>query len=346
MAGAAARADLGGTLLSLGAAPSIAQQFQSQIASALGGVLGTTLGSLTGSLGQSLLGVGGLLQGVGGDYLDPTPGTANSVGYISWQGLPRRYVAIYPVDAPQGAPVFILLHAHGVSPERMANLARAGRLAADDGAIVLVPEGEGLHWNDDPTSGSPIDDVGFLSHLIDRAVADFGVDATRVYAAGYSNGGFMAERLGCELAVRIAGVGAVAATMRVGLAAHCSPARAMPLVLMLGNADPVIWYDGNQLFESAAQTAALWSGYDGCGSAMQTQRLPNAVKDGTRVVLTQFTACPQNVGLSLYTIDSGGHTWPGSSDGAYTTELGRTTHNLDATVALWQFLIAFNSNPS
>jgi polyhydroxybutyrate depolymerase len=77
---------------------------------------------------------------------------------------------------------------------------------------------------------------------------------------------------------------------------------------------------------------------------MQTTALPQTVSDGTSVALTTFTACPADAAAWLYTINGGGHTWPGSLDGAWTAALGRTTGNLDATIALWTFLSQYQLN--
>ncbi|MDB5988444.1 MAG: hypothetical protein JWR16_3497 [Nevskia sp.] len=320
----------------------IGQDFGQRTGAALGGALGQTLGSLSGSLLQGLLTSGTFLKEAAGNYLDPTPGTASLVDYVQIGGLARRYIAIYPTTPTPGAPVLILLHAHGMTPERMANLARVGRLAASEGAYVLVPEGQNKDWNDDPTSNKSVDDVGFLSALIAKAISAYKVDKTHIYVAGYSNGGFMAERLACEKSNLIAGIAAVASTMRTGLANNCSPTRKMPFVLMDGTSDPVIWYNGNLLFESVAETAAFWALNAGCPGSMTSAKLANQTSDGTDIALTSFTSCPAGTGVSAYTIDKGGHTWPDSDGSFYTLGLGKTTQNLDATTALWSFLIPFS----
>jgi len=74
---------------------------------------------------------------------------------------------------------------------------------------------------------------------------------------------------------------------------------------------------------------------NGCMSTqMKTTALPQAAKDGTTVALTQFTQCPATAAVSLYTINGGGHTWPGSPDSLYTSYLGITSKNLYATLEL------------
>ena len=82
---------------------------------------------------------------------------------------------------------------------------------------------------------------------------------------------------------------------------------------------------------------------NGCtATAVTTTTLPQTTKDGTTVAQTSFTACPAGSAVDLYTVNGGGHTWPGSPYSVYTAYLGKTSQNLDATLALWQFLTPYS----
>lgn len=296
---------------------------------------GDTLRRLDGNLGA-------LLGSATGRYVEPTPGTVLGEGYVEHEGLARRFLVIRPQNVQPGAPVLVLLHARGLSPETMANLTRAGRLAASEGAWVYLPAAVDGSWNDSPANRYGRDDVGFIAKLIDGAVAGNRLDARRVYAAGYSNGGFMAERLACELSTRIAGIAAVAATLRDAQVPACRLAHPMPVALFDGTADAVVPYKGIPTLAGAMDAAAFWAQADGCTQSRVTTTLPDlAPSDGTRVTLTRYVACPTTADVRLYTIEGGGHTWPGSPDAAFTFELGRTSQDIDATYALWRVLIPF-----
>src|SRR3546814_4607864 len=94
----------------------------------------------------------------------------------------------------------------------MANLIEAGRLAAEHGAWVILPEADD-EWNENPDKSDGTDDVGFLSQLITTATMLRPIDPKRVYLPGMSNGGFMVERLACARPDLIAGAAIVAATL-------------------------------------------------------------------------------------------------------------------------------------
>ena len=54
-----------------------------------------------------------------------------------------------------------------------------------------------------------IDDVGFISALIDLMIKDYNMDPNRVYMTGISNGAIMSYRLACEIPHKIAAIAPV-----------------------------------------------------------------------------------------------------------------------------------------
>ncbi len=290
--------------------------------------------------------IGIVLDRLGREFVNPTAGTVSYDGYLAHGGFGRRYLAIRPATAVPGAPVLLLLHPRDESPERMANLTAAGRLAAQQGAWVFMPEAINGDWNDTPgLSGT--DDVGFISTLLDTVIPINQLDATRVYVAGYSNGGYMAERLACERADRIAGVATVGAPLRAAAENFCPLTRPMPVVQFHGTADVIVPYAGGEGRPGAVEASNYWAGRAGCAAgAIQITALPNRERnDQTRAVLRRHAGCPSGVDVRLYTIDNGGHTWPGSTYSTYTALLGRTSGDIDATLELWSALIPYSRTP-
>lgn len=68
-----------------------------------------------------------------------------------------------------------------------------------------------------------VDDVGFLSALIGKLSADYGIPPGRVFATGMSAGGFMATRLACDRADLVSAIAPVAGTLGSGV--RCAPSR-------------------------------------------------------------------------------------------------------------------------
>ena len=299
---------------------------------------GSSSGSSSGS-GSSSSG-GGSVSG-----LTPTPGTVSFAKNIAFGGQQRQVLYIHPAASTSNAPVLLLLTYPDGTPKDMANLTRAGRIAADYGAWVIVPApGFGGKWSDNPADPlETADDVGFIATVIGDAGANYPVDTSRVYAAGYSNSAFMVERVNCERADLLAGAAMIAATERDVMVPLCKPSRPVTALFFSGTDDLVVPYNGLlSILVSAQQAYSNWLGYNGCNSAASTTTsLTPSVSDGTSVQLTRNTSCASGSAVGLYTINGGGHTWPGNQMGLIDrVYLGPTTQNIDATLALWQFFTA------
>jgi polyhydroxybutyrate depolymerase len=111
-------------------------------------------------------------------------------------------------------PLLIALHGHGSDGRGMAKLTHLDDLADEGGFVVAYPDGYDKQWNDSRGTTVPaqagVDDVAFISALIDHAGRSFSVDLRRVYVTGMSNGAMMTHRIGCELAAKVAGIAPVA----------------------------------------------------------------------------------------------------------------------------------------
>lgn len=314
----------------------------------IGGLLGdptTVLGGLSGAL-DGVIGrfPGDALGPVGitGGVLMPTPGTETFSGTVVWDGITRSYAGIRPIGAPAGAPVLLLLHPRMQSPARTANLTRIGRLAAEYGVWIYLPAAVAAVWADSPITGL-VDDVGFLNALLTREAAAHALDASRIYAAGYSNGGFMAERLACERPERLAGIAIAAANLRESLASRCTGPRRIPVLMFNGTLDPLTPYAGAPGMRSAPATAAFWAERNQCaaGEISRTTLPDRDTRDNTTVTVTRYNRCVDST-VALYTVNNGGHTWPGTPYAGYTLALGETSGDVDATLELWQQLLPYS----
>jgi len=78
-------------------------------------------------------------------------------------------------------------------------------------------------------------------------VADYAVDAERIYVTGLSNGGMKMLRLGCELDEKIAAIAPVIASMPKNISATCAPAGPLPVLFMNGTYDPIVPWNGGDV---------------------------------------------------------------------------------------------------
>jgi polyhydroxybutyrate depolymerase len=264
---------------------------------------------------------------------------------MAWGGRTRHALYFRPTSAATTtAPaLLIVLHYKGGNAEDMAALTQVQLLVRDFGVWVVLPEAVLGGWNNDPSNDTGVDDIGYLSRLIDSSISRFGVNKRRIYLAGYSAGGFMALRYACEQPTRVAAVASVAAALSVQQNARCNPAAATPIAMINGTGDSRVRYDTDTVgMMTVPATARRWAQINGCPTGPLHSLLPDlAPRDKTRVEMDQWKTCgASGTGeVRLYTIDSGGHTWPDSDDNCLLC--GRTSYDIDGTMTVWSFLKRF-----
>lgn len=224
--------------------------------------------------------------------------------------------------------------------------------ADKEGFLVVFPNGSGRDaasrsWNARNikvyAARHNIDDVKFVNCLLDDLLPSAQVDAQRVYGAGMSNGGLFCYRLAEEVSHRIAAIGTVACA---AVDFDGKPKLPMPVIHFHGTDDTFVPYfggDGKQsltgtTFKSVPETTAFWARHNGCEFPPAQDALPDA-GDGTRILRHLFTDGDGGSEVQLYTIEGGGHTWPGQRS-KYDI-LGRTTMQIDANELMWQFFQRF-----
>ena len=285
------------------------------------------------------------------------------IGSLEHDGLRRDWLAYVPAARSPHPALVLVMHGSRGNGEQMRTLTRYGFdvLAERYDFIAVYPNGFEDHWNDCRGTADysanlqNIDDVGFLRALVQRMVKERGVDPSRVFATGLSNGGQMAYRLGLEAPELVAGIAAVAANLPVVSTMDCEPSgQAVATLVMNGTADPVNPYEGGlvEIFgntsrgevRSAAATAAYWAGLAGYTGDGEERVWPKRdAGDETSVTSTDWTGAGR-VPVSLVTITGGGHTVPHPLFDLPAI-LGPTSHQLDGPEVIWSFFSGIEPTP-
>jgi polyhydroxybutyrate depolymerase len=220
-------------------------------------------------------------------------------------------------------PVLIFLHAYSGQGEMGEGYLGLQSLADDLGFLYLAPEGTtdctgDQFWNGTDACcdlcNSSVDDVAFLSAVLDEVEAQFLVDTLRVYLFGYSNGAFMAYRMACERADRFAAiVGLSGATWSDP--SSCNPSEPVHTLEIHGTADATILYDGGLFdgvpYPGAITTTETWASYNGCSLTPDTSS-PNLDLDrllgSAETTVSRYDAdCALGGSAELWTITGGDH---------------------------------------
>lgn len=262
---------------------------------------------------------------------------------LPFSGLDRHYQLLDAHRGPAPAPLIILLHGGGGNGGTMiARWATQARLA---GLIVAAPDGIGRRdkmgtWNAGGCCGEAaargVDDIGFVRAVIDDVAKRTAIDPTRLYVAGFSNGGMLTHRVAAALGNRIAAAAVVSGAL---FGNEARPAAPVPMLVIHGEKDDVVAFKGGTSptsFVARAQTLPFlpvrqsvdyWRQADGCAAAPVVTRQPN-------IVIERSTSCRQGSDVVFYDLPRGGHEWSGPSKpgGA-----GTRGDAVDTTDVIWRF---------
>lgn len=252
--------------------------------------------------------------------------SAGASGHLSPDELvaSRPYQIHVPTTYTPGTPVplVVLLHGYGASGAQQSAYFGFDALAQARGVLVAYPDGtldrDGRRfWNATDACcdlyGSGVDDVAYLTAVLDDVERRYEVDRDRVYLVGHSNGGFMAHRMACDLASRVVAVVALAGDVWTD-PTRCHPASPVAVLQVHGDRDLVIPYDGGQVFgalgavPSAPGSVATWAALNGCsgGLAATGERLDLDSRIAGAETRAERWDCGAGA-ADLWTIEGGGH---------------------------------------
>lgn len=278
---------------------------------------------------------------------------------IIFQGQERTFDYYVPTSysGDVSVPLVFSFHGRGSTSENIIKLTNFDMLAEREGFIAVFPNsavvnepnlkrGHERQWNDGrfdtPAFRAGIDDVQFISKVLDYFENHYNIDSSRIYATGMSNGAFFANRLGVELSERISGIGAVAGTLAAPIASQ-KPNVPVSVVLIMGTDDPIVPYDGVQGYSlSAEDTVRFWKNANGLDAKQAVKKLTKkANDDNTEIIKTTYASPAKDAEVVFYKVAGGGHTWPGGPQYAKESKIGKTSTHMNATEVIWQELKKF-----
>jgi polyhydroxybutyrate depolymerase len=293
----------------------------------------------------------------------PSSNNNNYNDSLTWGGLKRTYLIHLPQHYNKNAqkPLVIVLHGGGGNGKGMIRLTNFNTLADKEDFIVVYPYGIDKHWNDGREGSetsytahiNKIDDVGFISALIDKLAVELNIDTKRVYVCGISNGAMMSYRLACELTKKIAAIAAIAGNMPKNLVCNKN-SQHIPVLIISGTDDPLMPFNGGNITGpfgnkklgqvlSLKETALFWSKFNNCSlSPMVSYEPDKDSNDGTRVRKEIYRGDTNSKEVVVYLIEKGGHTWPGGYQYLPETLIGKTSKDINATELIWDF---FKTHP-
>ena len=258
----------------------------------------------------------------------------------------RQYLLYVPpsYDGSEAVPFVLVLHGLGDNMNNFKGV-RFEDVADTANFIFAIPQAlvdnvitGSTAWNSGAgafgiTLNSNVDDVGFLNAIMDSTSAAYNIDQTRLYSTGFSMGGFMTNRLGCELNNRIAAIASVSGTIGSGIT--CNPSRVVPACHFHGTSDGTVAYSGNMFGNDAEALVEYWRGHDQCDvQPASVDTFPHISGDTLRVVHFVYPNGAYGSDVEFYKVLGGAHQW-----------LGPYGDDVNYALEIWKFFRRYKWEP-
>lgn len=288
----------------------------------------------------------------------------------------RPYDLVLPDDYDPEVPVPLVVAVHGGGGNSQAAIRTTcpdgnvdneeclHNLANREGFAVAYPNGTparlagGIRtWNAGGdgdawrcTSGRAceegVDDIAYMSDLLDDIEARVNVNTDRVYFTGLSNGAAMSYAAACEISDRITAIVPVGGAMQWTTTNDCRPARPVPVMHIHGTDDPAWQYEGGPSeavdnqgdaeHVSVERTLAEWEQINGCGSEVRHEELEDtAPLDLSTTTRIEWQGCDAD--LVHIKIEGGGHTWPNGYQYLSRSRIGPVSRDWGNEL-IWEFM--------
>ena len=304
-----------------------------------------------------------VLAACAGIMHEPPPPPAGEARTLEHQGVERHYF-LQNTEAAAAAPVPLVVSLHGyrgpdqalAERENLSQLAWEPlvRVASREGFIVAYPHAWLGKWNQfeglENTAledGRTVDDVGFITRMVERLVDEGLADPARVYLTGFSDGAIMSYKLLCAAGAPFAAAAPAGGSMYQKHRDTCAAAVPIPLLVIAGTNDRSLPYDG-WIFPtgrelSIPETMEHFRLLHGCTGQSSDLLYDRYGDDDSRVLEVVWTGCAVEHAVKLLRVEGGGHNAPSFRPLPEKWREWAGTHNRDIESAeeIWAFLRQF-----
>jgi len=240
----------------------------------------------------------------------------SDVQILSHGGMDREYLYYAPENLPSNAPLVMVLHGYTGNAKHLQSYTRMNQVADDHGFAVVYPFGTktpqgNSYWNANLTY-SPVNDVDFLTKLVQLLQSKHDLNPQKTFVCGMSNGGFMSYTLACEASETFSAMASVTGTMSGTDWASCQPINPMPVLQITGLSDGLVPLDGSITpgygWDGAPHQDSImqwWANLNGC-----TTRDSVFIPSATHAIT--YKGASNGHEVWHYTIEDMGHEWPGT----------------------------------
>ena len=274
-------------------------------------------------------------------------------------GLKRDYILHLPpsFNTAQKLPLIIALHGGGGTAKATVGFYNLEPLADKNNFIVVYPDAVNKAWNIPGMASrvkrlnTDVDDVKFISTLLDTMIAHYKTDDKKIFCTGISRGAMFSYYLADALNSRITAIAPVCGGISKTMEATYSFKKPIPVLMINGTADPLVNYNGgfgrmnkhNNGNDEAdlLPTETLLNKIvllNECDVKPAITQLPD-VDASDECTETEFVYNCNNVKVDFIKIENGGHTWAGGTQYLPKFLIGRVCKDFSASQKIFDFFL-------
>ena len=270
----------------------------------------------------------------------PTEASNLSTECIEFRGVERCWMLLVPAGLSPEEPVPLLLdlHGYGHTSASQMNISSFAALAVEERFLVAYPQGYDSFWGlGFDGIENDLDDVGFLTAVIESVSNAHPVDEARIHMTGWSNGCKMTQRFAVETQGVVASIGCMAGYLMTD--APPSYIAPVPFMEVHGVLDTTVSYADNTAMtmywfqntagfnKGAMQNLEYWSDINGCSGD-----LPEVITVTADYDIRGYSDCSANAEVRLMSLFSSGHN----------PYLSGNPTNTPSSAILWDFMSQFS----
>lgn len=238
----------------------------------------------------------------------------------------REYIYYHATSAPPNCPLVLVCHGYSGTAQGIMDYSQFNALAEEFGFAVCYPQGtlDGsnttfFNVGYDFQNNQTVDDVAFVEELIDSLQAMHSLSEQDVFCTGMSNGGDFSYMLACKASETFKAIAPVAGMIMQDIMDDCNPINEVSILEIHGTQDNVTYWQGDPnnndgwgAYPSIPNTIDFFTNMFGL-TALSSAVFPDIdPTDGSTVSSDKYTELGSCTEVWLYTVDGGGHDWPGS----------------------------------
>lgn len=272
-------------------------------------------------------------------------------------GRERQYIVHLPPSftSQKKLPVIFAFHGGGGDNKRIIRYYNLNGLADANGYIIVYPNAINKAWSLSGVSSrvrnidNSVDDVHFISVLLDAMIRDYKVDDKHVFCTGISRGGVFSLYLAWQLSGRITAIAPVCASIPQGIATAYTFIHPIPVMLINGTGDPLIDYNGGPGTMNARNAQSEKANM--LPTEVLVRKMVEIDHCSTTPAVINFQDTDPNDGCSATEYDylgvdakvafikvlHGGHAWPGGVQYLPVSIIGKACEDFNAEEKIFAF---------